>query len=327
MPGSRTSKGNNRPNPGPAAGGRVGRYARGEVAYVRLPRAQILASVSLLATIFAFVSLPRPALAATPSNGTLISAPDGSLFLTYAGQRHAVDPATLRAFDIPETSTRVLTQARLEAVSEGARIPQWNNGTFLRSSGNERFLLLNGLHQIPDDATFSAYGWSGGLGFPPVPVEAVDDRLLAALPRALPIAATAPASDAARFDPGYCTFWVAQRRIVPWNGNAIEWYANAQALGFVVGAVPVPGAILVRQSATWSGYGHVAYVESVAGTKFSVSEMNVNRVGELTTASYDRRDGLPPGVVGFVYWRYGPAPATPSTVAGSGSRTPAGPTR
>lgn len=73
---------------------------------------------------------------------------------------------------------------------------------------------------------------------------------------------------------GYCTYYVASRRAVPSNwGNANQWYYNAQASGFSVGSIPVPGAI------AWTGagyYGHVAYVESVSGSMVTVSEMNYN---------------------------------------------------
>lgn len=275
---------------------------------MRLRRAPFIVLASLLATLLTLAAGPQLARSAPVTTPNLISAPDGSLFLVYAGQRHAVEPRSLRAFGIAETSARPTNQATLIATNLGAPVPDFANGTFLRAASGARFLLLDGVHEIPDDATFAAYGWAGGGGFPGVPVEAIDGDLFAMLPLAAPVAPAAPANDVARFDAGYCTAWVAQRRIVPWNGNAIEWYANAQALGFAVGTVPVPGAILVRQSATWGGYGHVAYVESVRGSSFTVSEMNVNRVGELTTATRDFSGGLPANVLGFVYWRYGVAP-------------------
>lgn len=275
---------------------------------MRLRRAQFIVLATLLATLLTLAAGPQLARSAPVSTPNLISAPDGSLFLVYAGQRHAVEPRSLRAFGIAESSAHPTSQAKLVEINLGAPVPNFANGTFLRAASGARFLLLDGLHEIPDDATFAAYGWAGGSGFPAVPVEAIDEALFGILPLAAPIALAAPANDAARFDAGYCTAWVAQRRAVPWNGNAIEWYANAQALGFAVGAVPVPGAILVRQSATWGGYGHVAYVESVQGTSFTVSEMNVNRVGELTTATHDFSGGLPANVLGFVYWRYGAEP-------------------
>lgn len=289
---------------------------------MRLRRAQSMVLATLLASLLTLAAGPQPTRSAPVTTPNLISAPDGSLFLIYAGQRHAVEPRSLRAFGIAEVSARPRKQATLIATQLGAPVPDFANGTFLRAASGARFLLLDGVHEIPDDATFAAYGWAGGAGFPAVPIEDIDGSLLATLPLAAPIAPAAPANDAARFDAGYCTAWVARRRAVPWNGNAIEWYANAQALGFAVGTVPVPGAILVRQSATWGAYGHVAYVESVHGNSFTVSEMNVNQVGELTTATHDFSGGLPANVIGFVYWRYGPVPAAvPRPPEGGASAT------
>jgi surface antigen len=90
---------------------------------------------------------------------------------------------------------------------------------------------------------------------------------------------------------GYCTYYVATRRSIPSNwGNANAWYYNAQASGFSVGSVPIPGAI------AWTGagyYGHVAYVESVSGGMVTVSEMNYNggwdRVSWRTVPAYTFR--------------------------------------
>lgn len=279
---------------------------------MRLPRARSIALTTLLATLLALLVLPAAVRSARDPAPALISGPDGSLFLVYRGQRHAVEPPALRAFGIAEANARPVSQSALAALAVGPPVPKVANGTFLRSSAGTRYLLLDGVHEIPDDATFAAYGWAGGSGFPAVPLLSIEEDLLAALPRAAPIAPAAPANDAARFDAGYCTYWVALRRGVPWNGNAVEWYANAQALGMAVGMVPVPGAILVRESSTWNGYGHVAYVESVDGNTFTVSEMNVNRVGELTTATYDASTGLPANLLGFVYWRYGEVPPPPT---------------
>lgn len=74
-----------------------------------------------------------------------------------------------------------------------------------------------------------------------------------------------------RFPYGWCTYYVASRRNVPWSGNAGDWYWNAQRSGYSVGRAPSPGAIMVTGE---SGWGHVAYVESVSGGSFTVSEMN-----------------------------------------------------
>jgi len=99
-----------------------------------------------------------------------------------------------------------------------------------------------------------------------------------------------------RFPYGYCTWWVASKRYVPWNGNAWQWYGNSIAYGKSVGRTPVAGAVMV----TWeSPVGHVAYVESVNGDgSFNVSEMNFSgwgRVSRRTTSV-----GQVP-FIGFIY--------------------------
>jgi surface antigen len=81
---------------------------------------------------------------------------------------------------------------------------------------------------------------------------------------------------------GFCTYYVATRRCVPWLGNASGWYIAAAQMGYKEGRVPVAGAIVVFwpgvDGVSWEG--HVAYVEAVgpaagipAGS-FKLSEMN-----------------------------------------------------
>jgi surface antigen len=95
---------------------------------------------------------------------------------------------------------------------------------------------------------------------------------------------------------GYCTWYVANRRYVPWLGNAIEWWANARAYGYAEGQSPQVGAIMVTRE---SGYGHVAYVESVNGDgTWTVSEMNF--VAWNVVSRRTLRPGQAP-VVGFIY--------------------------
>jgi len=98
-----------------------------------------------------------------------------------------------------------------------------------------------------------------------------------------------------QFPYGYCTWWVASKRYVPWNGNAADWYWNARAMGYATGRTPVPGSIMV----TWeSPIGHVAYVESVNGNSFTISEMNVRGWGIASSRT------ITPGqvpLIGFIY--------------------------
>lgn len=75
-----------------------------------------------------------------------------------------------------------------------------------------------------------------------------------------------------RFPYGYCTWFVAQKRYVPWGGNAGTWLYHAKAMGYATGKTPRPGAIVVTTENRY--YGHVAYVEKVSGSTFTISEMN-----------------------------------------------------
>lgn len=75
-----------------------------------------------------------------------------------------------------------------------------------------------------------------------------------------------------RFPYGYCTWYVAQRRFVPWGGNAGTWLYNAKSQGYKTGRTPAVGAIVVTTENRF--YGHVAVVEKVEAGQILVSEMN-----------------------------------------------------
>jgi len=110
-------------------------------------------------------------------------------------------------------------------------------------------------------------------------------------------AVTPPQSGGTRgqFPWGWCTWYVSSRRSVAWSGNAREWYAAARSLGFSVGAAPQVGAIMVSRE---SGYGHVAYVESVNGNSFTISEMNFHGFGVISQRHLTV--GQVP-LIGFIY--------------------------
>ncbi len=65
---------------------------------------------------------------------------------------------------------------------------------------------------------------------------------------------------------------MAQKRYVPWGGNAGTWLYRAKALGYRTGKTPVPGSIVVTTENRY--YGHVAIVEKVGNGTITVSEMN-----------------------------------------------------
>ncbi len=95
---------------------------------------------------------------------------------------------------------------------------------------------------------------------------------------------------------GQCTYWVAGQRLVPWQGNAIAWWAEARAYGVPEGQVPVAGAIAVFDIGY---YGHVAFVTKVLPNgSWQQSEMNVYGLGVKDTRT------MVPGedaFVGFIY--------------------------
>ena len=100
------------------------------------------------------------------------------------------------------------------------------------------------------------------------------------------------------FPAGWCTYYVATKRNVTWNGDAGYWYQNASYQGFPVGPTPKVGAIMV----TWESWaGHVAYVEAVnPDGSWVVSEMNwvaFNVIDERTI----RPGQLGTRLVGFIY--------------------------
>lgn len=92
-----------------------------------------------------------------------------------------------------------------------------------------------------------------------------------------------------------CTWYIAQRRYIPWNGHAKTWIYKAAQYGFATGATPKPGAIM-QTNDNWY-YGHVAYVESVDYPYVTVSEMHLGQcIRKVRTLSVnDWR------IVGYIY--------------------------
>jgi len=101
-----------------------------------------------------------------------------------------------------------------------------------------------------------------------------------------------------KFPVGWCTYYVATKRNVTWNGDAGYWYQNASYQGYPVGPKPKVGAIMV----TWESWaGHVSYVEAVnPDGSWVVTEMNWAAFNVI-----DQRT-IQPGqlgskLVGFIY--------------------------
>lgn len=98
-----------------------------------------------------------------------------------------------------------------------------------------------------------------------------------------------------RFPYGYCTWYVAQRRFVPWSGNAGTWLYKAKSLGYKTGRTPVVGSIMVSTESWW---GHVAVVESVGADSFTVSEMNYKGWAKKSSRVVSKNNRV---IKGFIY--------------------------
>lgn len=102
-------------------------------------------------------------------------------------------------------------------------------------------------------------------------------------------------SSAHRFPWGWCTWYVASRRHVPWGGNAGTWLYHAKAYGANIGKTPKAGAIIVTNE---SRYGHVGIVESVKGNTITISEMNYKGFGVVSKRTLSGSGGV---VKGYIY--------------------------
>ena len=125
----------------------------------------------------------------------------------------------------------------------------------------------------------------------------VDQAAAAQSAAALPVSLQGEAPVSNHFPAGWCTYYVASRRNVPWWGDAIDWWTNARAYGYAEGQAPAVGAIMVTRESVQ--YGHVAFVESVnPDGSWTVSEMNY--VAWNVQSKRTIRPGQVP-VVGFIY--------------------------
>jgi len=99
-----------------------------------------------------------------------------------------------------------------------------------------------------------------------------------------------------RFPYGYCTWYVASKKHVPWGGNAGSWLYNAKAMGYATGKTPKKGAIVVTTEDR--RYGHVALVEKVNGDTITVSEMNYVGWGKVSRRTLSASSRV---IKGYIY--------------------------
>jgi len=97
------------------------------------------------------------------------------------------------------------------------------------------------------------------------------------------------------FPYGYCTWYVSQRRYVPWSGNAGTWLYKAKAMGYATGRSPRVGSIMVSSESWW---GHVAIVEKISGGNITISEMNYAGWAKKSSRVLDATSRV---IKGFIY--------------------------
>lgn len=99
---------------------------------------------------------------------------------------------------------------------------------------------------------------------------------------------------------GQCTWYVAQKKLIPWSGNANQWLAKARNYGYKIGKNPVKGAIVSLKESGWQArlYGHVAYVEEVRENEIVISEMNYKGKGVYSKRTIPINSKK---IIGYIY--------------------------
>lgn len=104
-------------------------------------------------------------------------------------------------------------------------------------------------------------------------------------------------TNAHKFPYGYCTYYVAQKRFIPWSGNAISWLSNARAYGYETGDTPRVGAIVATTEG--GATGHVAMVDQVnSDGTITISEMNYRGFGVISSRTISVSYGA---IMGYIY--------------------------
>lgn len=269
-----------------------------------LPTAPIpLASMGIDDSIGLSAAIERP-----PYSPTLVTRPAQTVVATadmtvdaIAAEYH-LDAAAIRwANRIPEGREPAPGTELLLPPGPGALVRVQGNerpSDFARRLGLDPRLILD-YNSLSRDTPRPAGSWLL-VPLPLAPGEALTAADVILAPAGVPAVRLIPAGGN-NFPFGQCTWYVATRRHVTWNGNAVAWWWAARGIR-PEGRIPIQGAIAVF-SGGW--FGHVAFVEHVApdGHSFEISEMNFfgapgggwGRVDHRMISTGDR------GLSGFIY--------------------------
>ncbi len=219
--------------------------------------------------------------------------------IEYLARAYGSDPAAIRwANGIPSYGEGAAGATLLLPPSQGALVrvlPGETPTTFAARLGLDPTTVLD-FNALTSNAPLTA-GTYLQVPIADAPVGALISQRFVVGDRGVPAVATNHGIDYFPF--GQCTWYVASRRAVTWNGNAWVWWFAAAGIR-PEGHVPVQGAIVVFRTG-WAG--HVAYVEHVnPDGSFIVSEMNYyadgggwGRVDRRTIPATD------PTIMGFIY--------------------------
>ncbi|MDQ1283787.1 MAG: hypothetical protein QG620_135 [Patescibacteria group bacterium] len=150
---------------------------------------------------------------------------------------------------------------------------------------SQEIVIPGGEKEIP--VTQNTPSQSGSLGIAQRPYESFESTGKSTL--------SGRAGAGHSFPYGYCTWYVAQRKYVPWGGNAGTWLYHAKAAGYATGKTPRVGSIMVSSESWW---GHVGIVEKVSGGSITISEMNYKGWAKKSTRTLSASSRV---IKGFIY--------------------------
>jgi len=97
-----------------------------------------------------------------------------------------------------------------------------------------------------------------------------------------------------KFPYGYCTWYVSQKRYIPWGGNAGTWLYHAKVSGYKTSKTPRKGSIIVTSESWW---GHVGIVEKIDKGTVTISEMNHRGWGKVSRRTLSSKSRVIKGYI------------------------------
>ncbi len=265
------------------------------------------------------------------TNGTLMkSATNPDTYIYYNGNKHRIpNETTFEALGWVWNNVQTISPDVLNNIPTSSPVPDTPWGGLLRAQGDTKvYFAWRGLYHIPDPQTaldLKGANWGGYVNLDPYGgantwTSTLVNVVLLSGDRSYPgsdtwgsrrtFCSTNSASCGDKNGCGYCTYHLATKRKIVWSGDAKDWYVNAPSNIFFKGNYrPVPGAIMVLGTTGTNAWGHVAFVESVGQTTFTVSEMNwganMDSVGKTDrygcAGPRTLTIGNVPNLIGFIY--------------------------